>query len=199
MKNLRETFSSIFSDDEWFNKVLVGGFYILFVLCGIGIVMINGYIVEFMKSLLAGNRNLPYWREFSKVVKTGWKVSAALVLYYGAATLMLYFAGVPVISVTVAVVYFILHTTLHPLVLLAYAQSPRFGTCFNPVKIFRPIQQAGKQISAALFLSAIFLCVSITLGWMAIIVGWTLLVFLSLLIQNTAVVLAVKNHLASHS
>jgi len=192
MKNLTEAFAAIFSDDDWFNKVLVGGFYILFVLCLFGIILINGYIVEFMKGLLKGNKNLPYWRDFSKIVKTGWKVSFALILYYGIVTLLLHWLGVPVISVTIAITYFVLHTTLHPLMLLAYAQSPKFSTCFNLPKLLQPIKKSAKPVGYALLLGAVILFVSITIGWMAIIVGWTLLVFLSLLIQNAAVVLAAK-------
>ena len=199
MKNLSEAFAAIFSDDDWFTKVLVGGLCVFFVLCGFGIILINGYLVEFMKSILKGNKDLPFWRGFSQIIKTGWKVSAALVLYYGIVTVMLYFSGVPVISLTVAITYFILHTTLHPLVLLAYAQSPKFATCFNPVKVLQPLRHAGKQIVSALSLSAVFLFLSITAGWMAIVVGWTLLVFLSLLIQNSAAAIAVRNHFASHS
>ncbi len=199
MKNLTEAFTAIFSDDDWFNKVLVGGLCIFFVLCGFGVVLINGYVVEFMKSVLKGNAGLPFWRDFSKIIKSGWKVSLALILYYAAVTVVFYFAGVPVISLTIAIVYFALHTTLHPLVLLAYAQSPKFGTCFNPKKIFQPLRRTGGQIFSSLLLSAVLLFLSITAGWMAIVVGWTLLVFLSLLIQNTAAALAVKAHLASHS
>ena len=192
MENLSEAFAAIFSDDDWFNKVLVGGLCVFFVLCGFGIILINGYLVEFMKSILKGNKNLPFWRDFSKIVKTGWKVSIALILYYGIVTVILYFSGVPVISLTVAIIYFVLHTTLHPLVLLAYAQSPKFTTCFNPVKVLQPLRHTGRQIVSALVLSAALLFLSITAGWMAIVVGWTLLVFLSLLIQNSAAALAIK-------
>lgn len=194
MKNLAEAFVVIFSDDDWFNKVLVGGFYIFFVLSGIGIVMVNGYNVLFMKELLNGNTLLPYWREFLKIFKTGWKVSAALILYYGVITVLLFLSGVPVVSLTIAIVYFILHTTLHPLVLLAYAQLPTFGTCFNPKRIFQPLRKAGKQICITLLLSAVLIFLSITTGWMAIIVGWPLLVFLSLLIQNAAITVAAQKN-----
>ncbi len=199
MKNLSEAFAAIFSDDDWFNKVLVGGVCIFFVFCGFGIILINGYLVEFMKSILKGNGNLPFWRDFSKIIKTGWKVSFALVLYDAAFAFTLYSLGVPVVSLTMALVYFVFLTTLHPLILLGYAQAPSFSTCFNPIKIFQPLQHASKQIVIALLTSAVLLFLSITIGWMAIIVGWTLLVFLSLLIQNTATALAVRNHFASHS
>ena len=199
-KNLvNESFSHIFNDNEWFNKVLVGGFYVLFVLCGFGIVMINGFIVEFMKSLLNGNKNMPYWRNFSAITKTGWKVSLALILYYGIATFILHLMGIHLISLETAITYFILHTTLHPLVLLAYARVQTFSSCFNWKLILQPFQIAADKTIFTLSVSAVLLFLAITLGWMWIVVGWTLIVFLALLIQNAMIVLAVKDHLSSHS
>jgi hypothetical protein len=199
MKSLSEAFEIIFSDDDWFNKVLVGGLYIFLVLCGFGIILINGYIVEYMQLLLKGNKHLPFWRDFPSIIKIGWKVSVALILYYGTVTFIFYLYGIPIISLELAWTYFFLHVTIHPLVLLAYAQSPRFSSCFNMKNIFRPLIYGGKQIGLVLTLSSILLLLSITVGWMAIIVGWTLLIFLSLLVQNASFALVAKSHFDSHS
>ncbi len=198
-KLIEKSFSSVFNDNEWFNKVLIGGLYIFLVFFGIGIVMINGFLVEFIRSLSAGNKNMPYWRNSSHIIRTGWKVSLALVLYYGIVTFGIFLSGIPIVSLETAATYFILLTTIHPLALLAYARKENFSTCFNWKFILEPLVVAGSEIMFAAVVSAVLLFLAVTLGWMWIVAGWTLLVFLALLIQNAMFALAAKNYFSNHS
>ncbi|MBI2428221.1 MAG: DUF4013 domain-containing protein [Ignavibacteriales bacterium] len=199
MKKLTAAIALIFSNDDWFNKILIGGFYISIVVTVVPIVMINGFIVEFMKSVMRNSKELPYWRNSKSIFKTGWKVSLALIFYYAAATLLLTLTGISVISVQTAVLFFILHTTLHPVILLAYAREQRFSICFNLSVIGTIVKEHWKDLVPALAISAALLFVAITLGWMWIVVGWPLLVFLALIVQNTMVVLSVQPHFLNHS
>lgn len=199
MKKLNEAVALIFSNDDWFNKILIGGFYISIVVTVVPIVMINGFIVEFMKSVMRNSDELPYWRNSKSIFKTGWKVSAALILYYSAATFLLALTGTPVVSAQTALLFFGLHTTLHPLVLLAYVREERFSNCFNIVLIGAMVMDHWKDLIPALIISALLLLATITLGWMWIIVGWPLLVFLALVVQNIMVVLSVRPHFLNHS
>ncbi|MEW6062503.1 MAG: DUF4013 domain-containing protein [Bacteroidota bacterium] len=199
MKNLIEAVALIFSNDDWFNKVLVGGFYTCCVLLLFPIVMINGFMVEYIRTVMNGSHVLPYWRNSKSIFKTGWKVSLALVLYYATATLLLHLAGCEVISVQTAILYFILHTTLHPIVLLAYAKEERFLTCFNISRLLNILSVNWKELLPALCISSIVLLATILLGWMWIVVGWPLLVFLALLIQNTMVALSLRTYFLSQS
>jgi|GEM_PF-3101733 len=199
MKNLIEAVALIFSNDDWFNKVLVGGFYTCCVLLVFPIIMINGFMVEYMRTVIHGSHVLPYWRNATSIIKTGWKVSLALILYYAAATLLLHLAGYDVISIQTAILYFILHTTLHPIVLLAYVKKERFLTCLNILLLLRIVLLNWKELLPVLFISAALLLAAILLGWMWIIVGWPLLVFLTLLIQNTMVALTLRPHFFSQS
>lgn len=199
MKKLTEAIALIFSNDDWFNKILIGGFYISIVFTVLPIVMINGFIVEFMKAAMQQSSKLPYWRNSKSIFKTGWKVSLALVLYYAAATFLLTLTGVPVFSVHTALLFFVLHTTLHPVILLAYAHEQRLSTCFNLSKIGTIVKDHWKGLAPALSVSAALLFIAITLGWMWIVVGWPLLVFLALIVQNTMVALSVQPHFLNHS
>ncbi|MEW5799177.1 MAG: DUF4013 domain-containing protein [Bacteroidota bacterium] len=199
MKKLTEAFALIFSNDDWFNKILIGGFYISIVVTVFPIIMINGFIVEFMKGVMQNSRELPYWRNSRLIFKTGWKVSLALIIYYAAATLLLTLTGTHVLSIQTTLLYFVLHTTLHPVILLAYAHEQRFSTCFNISIIRNILNDHWKELLPVLFISAALLFIAITLGWMWIVVGWPLLVFLALIVQNTMVALAVRNHFFNHS
>lgn len=199
MKKLAEAVALIFSNDDWFNKVLVGGLYISIVYTVLPITMINGFIVEYMKAVSRGSHELPYWRNSKTIFKTGWKVSLALILYYLCATLLLNLAGVPVISLETALLFFILHVTLHPIVLAAYARDQNFSTCFNAALLYKIASEHWKLLLPTLLITAVLLFITITLGWMWIVVGWPMLVFLALLIQNTMVVLSLRPHFLSQS
>ncbi len=199
MKKLTAAITLIFSNDDWFNKILIGGFYISIVVTVVPIVMINGFIVEFMNGVMQNSKELPYWRNSKSIFKTGWKVSVALVLYYATATFLLTLTGVPVFSVHTALLFFVLHTTLHPVVLLVYARKRRFSTCFNISIIGNIVKDHWKALLPVLFISALLLFVTITLGWMWIVVGWPMLVFLALIVQNTMVALSVRGHFFNHS
>lgn len=199
MKKLKDALALIFSNDDWFNKILIGGFYISIVVTVVPIVMINGFIVEFIKGVLQDSKELPYWRNSRSIFKTGWKVSVALVVYYAAATFLLALAGTHVISLQTAILYFVLHTTLHPVVLLVYTREQRFSTCFNLSAIGNIVKDHWKALLPVLSISAALLFVAITLGWMWIVVGWPMLVFLALIVQNTMVALSVRDHFFSHS
>lgn len=199
MKKLTDAFALIFSNDDWFNKILIGGFYISIVVTVIPIIMINGFIVEFMKGVLQNSKELPYWRNSRSIFKTGWKVSLALIIYYAAATLLLVLSGTHVLSIRTAVLYFVLHTTLHPVILLAYAHDQRFSTCFNLTIIRNIVKNHWEALLPVLFVSAALLFIAITLGWMWIVVGWPMLVFLALIVQNTMVALSVRGHFFNHS
>lgn len=199
MKKLTSALALIFSNDDWFNKILIGGFYISIVVTVVPIIMINGFIVEFMKAVMRNSEELPYWRNSRSIFKTGWKVSVALVFYYTGATILLSLAGTPVLSLYTAILFFVLHTTLHPVVLIAYSREERFSACFDILSIGRIVREYWKVLTPALFISAIGLFITITLGWMWIVVGWPMLVFLALLVQNTMVALSVRPHFFNHS
>lgn len=199
MKKLTSALALIFTNDDWFNKILVGGFYISIVITVLPIVMINGFIVEFMKAVMRNSDDLPYWRNSASIFKTGWKVSIALIVYYAVATFLLMLTGVALMSLETAILFFVLHTTLHPMVLVVYAQDERFSSCFNVFAISKIVTDHWKVLLPALVISATLLFVAITVGWMWIIVGWPLLIFLALLVQNIMVVLSVHPHFINHS
>ncbi len=158
MRSIARAFSSVFSDDEWFNKVLVGGLYLLLIPFGIGLVMVNGYFAMFAAGRAAGERSMPLWRNFSSLFRAG--------LPSGFISLIVSYASV--ISAVILIPSFSLFHVIGLMTLLL---------SINSVFVVRRIRWSG------LLMSTVMLLLAVSFGWMWIVVGWPLLIFLATLVQ----------------
>jgi hypothetical protein len=158
MKRLSNAFSYVFSDNEWFNKVLVGGLYLLLIPLGIGLIMLNGYLVEFISRNKNGDKGMPFWRNykivFGKGLPKSWFSLIIIVAVY-------VFAGF--INIEITIPYAILSVTFFLTV------NSLFIT--NTFDLF------------SIFVSCVLLLIALSIGWMWIVVGWPLLIFLAILVQ----------------
>ena len=159
MKNISEAFTYIFSDNEWFNKVLVGGFYFLLIPFGIGIVMLNGFLVECIVRIKNHENGMPYWRNYKQIFHHGIKHS----------WLSLFF----IVAIYTAIIFSLVQFTL-PLSILTLAMV----LTANTVSITKSFDVVSLVVSFAMLLTAI------SIGWMWIVVGWPLLIFLAMLVQT---------------
>lgn len=157
MKKISSAFSYIFSDTEWFNKVLIGGFYFLLLPLGIGAVMLNGYLSEFILGVHKGDRSMPYWRNFKAVFKAGLTRSSVLLAGITSFYCAVYFS----IPFTIPVSIFIVSALL----------------TLNALVLTRSFDLVIVTVSAGM------LVIAISIGWMWIVVGWPLLIFLAMLVQ----------------
>lgn len=157
-QRLSAAFASIFSDREWFNKVLVGGFYFLLIPFGIGIVMLNGFLEEFVSGLRKGEKEMPQWRNSGVIFKKGVRRSAFALLVLGTVYALAFIGSVKV-------------TPVSAILLLALFLT------FNTFQIVRSFQPA------SILISVLLLSTAIAIGWMWIVVGWPLLIFLMMLVQ----------------
>lgn len=158
MKQLTDAFAFIFSDNEWFNKILVGGFYFLLIPVGIGMIMINGYLLTFSTAVRNNESNLPYWRKYHTIFFAGLRTGIISYIFLIVCMIILIASDYP-LSIPKMIALISIFLTL------------------NAVLITKSINALG------LLVSLIFLIASISLGWMFIVVGWTLLIFLALLVQ----------------
>lgn len=158
MKKVSSAFSYIFSDNEWFNKVLVGGFYFLMIPFGIGIIMLNGFISQFVAGVQHGEKAMPYWRNFKLLFQKG--IRQSLFSLLAIATM---YMVIPLGQITVS--------TTSAILLLAIFLT------INTVQITRSLGVFSLLISFTL------LVIAISIGWMWIVVGWPLLIFLAILVQ----------------
>ncbi len=158
MKRLTNAFSYVFSDNEWFNKVLVGGFYLLLIPFGIGIVMINGYLSEFLIRQITGEKEMPYWRSYKNIFNKGVRKSWLSLVIIAAVYSLALFSS---IEFTI------------PIAILSMTVLLTANTLFitKSVDLF------------SLVVSCLLLLTALSVGWMWIVVGWPLLIFLALLVQ----------------
>ncbi len=157
MKKLTHAFSYIFSDNEWFNKVLIGGFYIVLIPIGIGAVMLNGFLSEFILRQNNGDRSMPYWRNVRSLFTAGIKNSS------------LFLAGL--ILVYIGIFFSYQFTIPVSIIILASLLT------INAIFLTRSFNVVAVLISMGMLVAAI------SVGWMWIVVGWPLLIFLAMLVQ----------------
>lgn len=158
MKRLTDAFSSIFSDQEWFNKVLVGGFFLLLAPLGIGMLMLNGYLEEYLQGVKRGERAMPYWRNSSAILRKGFRRSGFPLLVLATAVTVSW-NGLLVITLPIGIALLVLFLTINTAILV------------------------GRITVIGTILSVLLMLLAISFGWMWIVVGWPLLVFLTMLIQ----------------
>ena len=159
MKKLSTALSTIFSDNEWFNKILVGGFYFLLIPFGIGIVMINGFLSALVMRRNVGENGMPYWRNYKSIFHDGFQKSRLpLVL------IIIAYALVLGLQIKISIPGFIIAVSL-------------FLT-INTISVVK------KFDIISLLLSFPLLFIAVSIGWMWIIVGWPLLIFLVVIVQT---------------
>jgi hypothetical protein len=159
MKKLANALSIIFSDNEWFNKILIGGFYFLLIPIGIGIVMINGFLSALLMRRMVGEEGMPYWRNYKSIFHEGIKKSRLSLLL-----IIVVYVLILGLQIKISIPVFIIAVSL-------------FLT-INTLSVVK------KFDSISFLLSFPLLLVAISIGWMWIVVGWPLLIFLAVLVQT---------------
>jgi hypothetical protein len=167
-KLLKESFSHIIEHSEWFNKVLIGGVYVILIPFGIGIIMLNGFLLQTSESILHGEKGLPQWRNFKLLFKTGIRSTLGSVLI----GIIVYFFSR---SLTLIETIFLiaLGVSLNSLMIVMKSN--------NKFPIHR--WEISSQYFFMFLVSYLFVLASICFGWMFIIAGWPLVIFLTILIQ----------------
>lgn len=158
IKRLTDAFSYIFSDNEWFNKVLIGGFYFLLIPFGIGLIMMNGYLLEFMIRQRSDEKDLPKWRDFATVFIIGLRrswISLGVIVY----------------------IYYTVFVTDYTFTIPQAISTLLFFLTLNSMIV------ANKVDTFSFLASLLIVFIAISVGWMWIVVGWPLLIFLALLVQ----------------
>jgi len=159
MEKLSNAFSVIFSDNEWFNKILIGGFYFLLIPFGIGIVMINGFFFFFFMRCMVGEEGMPYWRNYKSIFHDGLHKSR--------------------LSLLLIVVVYILVFGLHLKISI-----PGFILAISLFLTINTISVVKRIDGLSFLLSFPLLIVATSIGWMWIVVGWPLLIFLAVIVQT---------------
>jgi hypothetical protein len=159
MKKLTNAFTTIFSDNEWFNKILIGGFYFLLIPFGIGIIMINGFLSALILRHMVGEKGMPYWRNYKSIFRYGFRKSRLSLLL-----IITVYVLVISLQIKISIPAFIIAVSL-------------FLT-INTISVVKKFDTLSFVVSFSL------LFVAISIGWMWIVVGWPLLIFLAVIVQT---------------
>ncbi len=184
MKLMTDAFTFTFSDNDWFNKVLIGGCYIVLSPLFIGIVMIMGFQVELSKKIRLSEEGMPMWRNGKSIFASGIR-SFSVSVCYGLIILgILALCHVPFMSLTTVIVLGAAHFLLNPMIVNAYSRSNSIIMTLNPLYLFSITGKEFVKWLAVMGLSTALLVFAGLFGWMWIVVGWPLLIFLAMIIQT---------------
>lgn len=185
MKSISKAFASVFCDDEWFNKVLVGGLYVFLIPFCIGLIMVMGFQIEFARKLLNDESGMPLWRNSKRIFTNGIR-SFLVSLFYAALTLfILILLHIPLLSLTSAAALVAVHFIVNPVIIDLFSRTDSVIRCINPIFLFGTIIRNFADYGITVILTTLMIAAAVLLGWMWIIVGWTLLIFLMLLVQTS--------------
>ncbi len=159
IKNISKAFSVIFSDNEWFNKILIGGFYFVLIPIGIGIIMINGFLSELVMRAKVGEKGMPYWRNYKSIFQDGLKNSRLSLLL-------------------IVIVYILILGLQLPISVPGFIIAVTIFLTINTISVVKKFDVLSFLISLPL------ITIAISIGWMWIIVGWPLLIFLAVIVQT---------------
>ncbi len=176
---LYPSFVFMFKDDFWFSKVFIGG--LVFLLSGIvvGIFLLLGYLAELTNGLLNDNETSPEWRHSDRFIAHGIR----LVLAFSAYALPLVVLNIFYHSAWLITGSIILFLFASPITATQYAFRFSLRDCFDWKAIHHIV-----FLNPVLFLRNILfsygtMALSISLGWMILIIGWPFIIFWAMLVQ----------------
>jgi hypothetical protein len=173
------SFVFMFKDDFWFSKVFIGG--LVFLLSGIvvGIFLLLGYLAELMNGLLHDNEILPEWRHSGRFFSHGIRLVLAFTAY------ALPFAALNVVyhSAWLMAGSIILLLIVSPIIAAQYAFRFSLRDCFDWKSIIRFVFLNPLLFLRGILLSYCTMILSISFGWMILIVGWPFIIFWGMLVQ----------------
>ena len=186
MKKIVSAFSFVFADDEWFNKMLIGGIYLLLTPLGIGLVMILGYQGQVADSIRHNKSGLPMWRNSSLIFQNGIRLLCVSVVYAAILVGCVSLAGVELLSIPMLGALIVGHILINPLIILSFTSNQSLKKSLNPLSLIAEIRHLGTGYIVVVFATSLLLLASLLFGWMFIVVGWPLVIFLILIVQTSA-------------
>jgi hypothetical protein len=81
--DIGKSFSFVFEDQRWVNKVLIGGGLVFISFLIVPIFVVLGYMAQLMRNILAGEEQpLPEWTDFGAYLTDGLKLFVVLLIYF---------------------------------------------------------------------------------------------------------------------
>lgn len=135
--NYKEAFSSIFEDDKWLSKVLIGIIISLLNFLTLPLIIVSGYLVEVAEKVIRKEKGLPNWDNWGQKIRKGLSV-VVLLLVFGLLLLLILVPIYVFVSIHAVVIWIYLVTTLlfAPLIIAQYARTGRIREVLRLKKFF---------------------------------------------------------------
>ncbi len=170
----------MFKDDFWFSKVFVGGLVFLLSAVLVGIFLLIGYLIELMNGFLHDNETLPEWRHSGRFFSHGIRLVFALAVYavpFAALNVLYHSAWIIAGSIVVLLI-------ASPVFAAQYAFRFLLRDCFDWKSILTLVLRTPLFFLCGVLISYGTVALSISLGWMMLIIGWPFVVFWGMLVQS---------------
>ncbi len=184
MKRLSRSFEYIFAEDDWFNSVLIGGVYIVLSPLLVGLVMVMGFQVELTRNVLRGEKRMPLWRHPTILLRSGIQSFTVSLCYAAAGIFILVFLQIPVISMTTVIALVSLHLFLNPLLIRRYAVTHSIWKSLDPIALTKSAVERFLSYCGGILVTSSLIIAAMMFGWMWIVVGWPILIFLMMIVQT---------------
>ncbi|MBI4316999.1 MAG: DUF4013 domain-containing protein [Chloroflexi bacterium] len=192
VQDIGKAFTYMFEDENWFTKILVGGFFVLVSIALIGIPFVVGYVVEVVQNVAAGRaRPLPEWTNLGDKFVKGLVLAVAIFIWFIPGYVLQLFGSVlpaigdqrtvgalavlGLIFGCLAFIYNLFVAFMIPSLMISYARQPAFGSLFRFSDLFRFISARFGDYVVVVVLTfvtqivagfgIVLLCIGIILTW----------------------------------
>ncbi|MDE3057969.1 MAG: DUF4013 domain-containing protein [Bacteroidota bacterium] len=169
----------LFKDDFWFSKVFIGGLVLLLSGAVVGIFLVLGYLTELTNGILHDNEIPPEWRHGKRFFSHGIRLVLALAAYAAPLTVV----NVLSHSASLLTVSIVLFLVAAPVIEAQYSIRFSLRDCFDWKSINRFIVRDPALFARGIFISYGTIVLSISFGWMTLIIGWPFVIFWATLVQ----------------
>ena len=153
--NYKEAFSSIFKDDKWFSKLLIGIIISLLYYAYFPLIIISGYLVEVAEKVIRKEQGLPEWNNWGQKIRKGLSVFVLI------AVLLLPIL-IPIaifVPITIAIWIFLIMISLSmPLIIAQYARTGRIREVLRLKKLFSTYKE---NFSVFIIIALLYLLIAV--------------------------------------
>lgn len=147
-----KSFSFVFEDEKWVSKVIIGAIFYLLSVFIIGAFFVFGYMMELIRNVANGNPNpLPEWDNLGSKLGRGFMLFLVFLVYSLPLIVLYICAFIPSIAASntdntgvagvaglisaigfcLVFIYAIILAVLSPAIIVRYAITGSFGSCFQ--------------------------------------------------------------------
>ncbi len=173
MDNIGRSFTYMFEDPEWLQKILVGAVFVLLSFILIGIPFLLGYVLQLVRNVSNGNPlPLPAWDELGEKFTKGLLFFVVIVIW-AIPLIIIHFilAMIPCLGWIASVALSIAFAMVMPYIYVRFARSGNIADAFDFAGMIAFLTQNTVNLLLVALLSIVFGILA-SLGFIALIIGY---------------------------